>query len=191
MIVCCCFLCVVIDFVVRKSVQETVTAAKKLKIEASDKNDTDSDDEEVKVKSKRKISCLIDSDTESDSDSGSDYENDENESDNSQDVAKMPRKKTVSLEPMKKKPKTIEEKLMKTANKDESQSHADIDDSSVDIEDVAVVHKHKKVVYLKPDQIRDANNRRPDDPKYDPTTLYLPAKFLDEQTPVCILYHLR
>lgn len=173
----------------RKSVQET--AAKKLKIESTVKNDVDADDDDdgvIKTTGKRKISCVIDSDTESEpSDSDSNYKNDENESDNSQDGSKLSRKKKeVSVEPMKKKSKTIEEKLK--ANKDESHSPMNVDDSSVDFDDVAVVHKHRKIDWLKPDKIRDANNRRPDDPEYDPTTLYLPAKFLDEQTPVCILY---
>lgn len=180
------------DLLVRKSVQETFSSAKKLKIENTPKNDSDDDDEEVlavPTKGKRKISCLIDSDSDSDSD----YENDENESDNSQDGATFPRKqsngakKKINLEPSKKKSKTIEEKLK--ANKDETQSFIDIDENSTsDIGDGHIVHKHQKIDFLKPDKIRDAEKRRPDDPKYDPTTVYIPDKFLDEQTPVRIVF---
>lgn len=172
----------------RKSVTETISSAKKLKLENtlknnSDDNDDDVDDEAVVVKGKRKISCIMDSDSDSD------YENDENESDNSQDGAKFARKqsngtkKKITSEPSKKKPKTIEEKLK--ANKDESQPFLDIEEA--DIDDGLIVHKHQKLDFLKPDKIRDAEKRRPDDPLYDPTTLYITDKFLDEQTPVRII----
>ncbi|VDP11054.1 unnamed protein product [Heligmosomoides polygyrus] len=39
------------------------------------------------------------------------------------------------------------------------------------------------LVFLQPDKIRDAQGRRPDDDDYDPTTLFVPADFLKEQTP--------
>lgn len=179
--------------IVRKPVQETIASAKKLKTEKTVKNDlddSDEDDEEViKMKGKRKIACLVDSDSDSE------YVNDENESDNSQDGSKFSRKqptaakKKIKLEPSKK--ITIEEKLK--ANKDESQSPMDIDESSIDadIGDGPVVYKHHKIDWIKPDKIRDAQKRRPDDPKYDPTTVYIPDGFLDEQTPVSILYSIR
>lgn len=169
--------------IARKSIQETIGAAKKPKIQNIIKNDVDDDDDDdeevTKVKGKRKISCLIDSD--------SDYENDENETENSQDGTKLSRKqseKKIKLEPNKKKT-TLEEKLK--AKKDESHSPMDIEENStVDFDEGLVVHKHQKFAWLKPDAIRDAQKRRSDDPKYDPTTLYLPDKFLDGETPVCI-----
>ncbi|XP_013186180.1 probable DNA mismatch repair protein Msh6 [Amyelois transitella] len=42
---------------------------------------------------------------------------------------------------------------------------------------------HCKLEWLKPEKIRDANKRRPDDPDYDPTTLYVPPDFYKNQTP--------
>ncbi|KAJ2954741.1 hypothetical protein O0L34_g3044 [Tuta absoluta] len=42
---------------------------------------------------------------------------------------------------------------------------------------------HCKLDWLKPDKIRDAFRRRPDDPEYDPTTLYVPPEFIKTQTP--------
>ncbi|CAG4959685.1 unnamed protein product [Colias eurytheme] len=42
---------------------------------------------------------------------------------------------------------------------------------------------HCKLDWLKPDKIRDAQKRRPDDPEYDPTTLYVPQEFMKKQTP--------
>lgn len=172
----------ILIYSVRKSVQDTFSSAKKLKNENGAKNDLDDDEEVVVKKGKRKISCL---------DSDSDYENDENESENSQDD--VPRKqsagKKIKLEPNKKKVKSIEERLK--ASKDDTESPMDIDDSSNDAADFGdglIVHKHHNIDFLKPDKIRDAQNRRPDDPKYDPTTVYIPKNFLDEQTPVCIVF---
>ena len=37
--------------------------------------------------------------------------------------------------------------------------------------------------FLRPDKIRDKNRRRPDDPDYDATTLFVPPTFLKKQTP--------
>ncbi|XP_050676138.1 probable DNA mismatch repair protein Msh6 [Leptidea sinapis] len=42
---------------------------------------------------------------------------------------------------------------------------------------------HCRLDWLKPDKVRDARRRRPDDPDYDPTTLHVPEEFLKTQTP--------
>uniref|UniRef100_A0A0K0G0Z6 DNA mismatch repair protein n=1 Tax=Strongyloides venezuelensis TaxID=75913 RepID=A0A0K0G0Z6_STRVS len=42
---------------------------------------------------------------------------------------------------------------------------------------------HLNFDFLKPENIRDINGRRPDDPDYDKKTLYVPEKFIQEQTP--------
>ncbi|XP_049885567.1 probable DNA mismatch repair protein Msh6 isoform X2 [Pectinophora gossypiella] len=42
---------------------------------------------------------------------------------------------------------------------------------------------HCKLEWLKPDKIRDAQKRRPDHADYDPTTLYVPPDFYNNQTP--------
>lgn len=44
-------------------------------------------------------------------------------------------------------------------------------------------HKHLGFDFLQPEKIRDAQKRRPNDPDYDPTTLYVPTEFLHTQTP--------
>ncbi|KAK6041899.1 MutS domain I protein [Cooperia oncophora] len=41
---------------------------------------------------------------------------------------------------------------------------------------------HETLEFLKPEKIRDAQGHRPDDDDYDPSTLFVPAKFLKEQT---------
>ncbi|VDL78920.1 unnamed protein product [Nippostrongylus brasiliensis] len=56
-----------------------------------------------------------------------------------------------------------------------------------DKEDIAEMESekftHETLPFLKPEKIRDAQGRRPDDEDYDPTTLFVPADFLKEQTP--------
>lgn len=42
-------------------------------------------------------------------------------------------------------------------------------------------HTHFSLQWLK--DRRDANQRRPDDPDFDPRTLYVPRQFLDKETP--------
>ena len=46
---------------------------------------------------------------------------------------------------------------------------------------------HLHFEFLQPDRIRDAQKRNPDDPQYDPKTLYVPDSFLCKQTPVCVI----
>ena len=46
---------------------------------------------------------------------------------------------------------------------------------------------HLHFEFLQLDRIRDAQKRSPDDPQYDPKTLYVPDSFLGKQTPVCII----
>lgn len=43
---------------------------------------------------------------------------------------------------------------------------------------------HLRHDFLKPEKIRDAKRRRPDDPDYDPKTLYVPEDFRRNLTPV-------
>ncbi|VDK48638.1 unnamed protein product [Cylicostephanus goldi] len=42
---------------------------------------------------------------------------------------------------------------------------------------------HETLPFLQPENIRDAQGRRPNEDDYDPTTLFVPADFLKEQSP--------
>lgn len=79
---------------------------------------------------------------------------------------------------------SFEEKLK--ANIDETRSLCDVkeDENSNDIDDLPTVYVHNTLDFLKPENIRDANKRKPTDPNYDPTTLFVPVSYLDELTPV-------
>lgn len=173
----------------RAAKQEPVNPKKK-KLEL----DSDDDEEEiVKVKGKRKIACIIDTDSDSD------YKNDENESENGQkmdtdDVKASVKKKSangssagskkIKLDSANSK-QSFEEKLQ--ANIDESRSLSDVKETdTTDLIDVPVVYRHNTLKFLTPEEIRDGNKKRPSDPNYDPTTLYVPKEYLDSLTPVSI-----
>ncbi|XP_067642764.1 probable DNA mismatch repair protein Msh6 [Eurosta solidaginis] len=49
--------------------------------------------------------------------------------------------------------------------------------------DEPVVWPHQKLDFLQPQKIKDKQGRRPEHPDYDPTTLYVPEKYLDSLSP--------
>ncbi|CAG0914143.1 unnamed protein product [Notodromas monacha] len=55
--------------------------------------------------------------------------------------------------------------------------------SSVNCSPGDEIWEHLKVDFLKPENIRDRSGRRPDDPNYDPRTLKVPQKYLDQLSP--------
>ncbi|CAJ0570280.1 unnamed protein product, partial [Mesorhabditis spiculigera] len=56
------------------------------------------------------------------------------------------------------------------------------DEDDLDI-DGDMAYEHESWEFLKSEKVRDANRRRPDDPEYDPSTLWIPNDFLEKQTP--------
>jgi len=47
---------------------------------------------------------------------------------------------------------------------------------------------HLKLDFLQPEKIKDIHRRTPKDPDYNPRTIYVPVDFLNNQTPVRILF---
>lgn len=151
--------------------------------------DSEDDDDVIATASKRKrsrIPRIIDSD---DSDR-------ENESDNNQPSAPATRKKAAPLteSPISRKKKrigstsspskqTFEEKLESNSNESSKLSKVKLAEDDTEIIDTPTVFLHQKLDFLRPENIRDKNKRRPNDPKYDPTTLYVTDKYLSELTP--------
>lgn len=158
------------------------------KTKEDDQSNESSDDEMSKsIATKRKRARIIDSDSESDR---------ENESDNNQkmdvDKVKKPTKSTSSDSNSNKKIKidakmNFEEKL--NAKMNESRKLCDFEEKSQDhdILDAPTVYKHNKYAFLKAENIMDAKKRRPNDPNYDPTTLYVPEEHLNSLTPVSLM----
>ncbi|XP_059225843.1 probable DNA mismatch repair protein Msh6 [Stomoxys calcitrans] len=68
----------------------------------------------------------------------------------------------------------------KTSKKQEAKCEAIVTTSTLD---EPVIWPHQKLEFLKPDKIKDKQGRRPDHPEYDPSTLYVPEKFLDSLSP--------
>ena len=50
-------------------------------------------------------------------------------------------------------------------------------------EERTIVYNHQKLVWLKPENLKDKDGRKKTDPEYDPRTLYVPPDFLNKQTP--------
>lgn len=144
-----------------------------------------SDDEDVKpMTSKRKFSRIIDTDSESDR---------ENESNNKMQVDDddeiVVRKRSASGESTSNKKIKLDPDDTKAATSFEAKLKANIEKTKTlsdvkEIIDVPTVYKHQNLEFLKPQNLRDANKRKTNDPNYDPTTLYVPKEFLDSLTPV-------
>lgn len=155
--------------------------------------DDDDDEDIVRSSSKRKFSRIIDSDSDSDRENDSNNRNkaadDDDDSDSGAKVSSRKRskaddepsaKKKIKLEPADdtKAAKDFQRALQ--ANLDKTEELSDVKE----IVDVPVVYRHQTLEFLKPDKIRDAEKRKPSDPKYDSTTLYVPKDYLDSLTPV-------
>lgn len=80
------------------------------------------------------------------------------------------------------------EKLQQLQSSDDSKSSKKQEQKCEEVTtsnlDEPVIWPHQKLEFLKPDKIKDKQGRRPDHPDYDPTTLYVPPKFLDSLSPV-------
>lgn len=46
----------------------------------------------------------------------------------------------------------------------------------------------EKLPFLLPENIRDAQGRRPDDPEYDPRTLFIPGNWFKQNKVCCTRY---
>lgn len=78
---------------------------------------------------------------------------------------------------------SFEQKLEKSIN--QLRSISDVQkNNTTDIIDVPIVYEHRKLEFLFPENLCDANKRRSYHPNYDPTTLCVPTQYLDSQTPV-------
>lgn len=151
----------------------------------------------ISVKRKRSRIMRIQSD--------SDESDRENESDNNQSDAKAPKRK---LDGGSSRKSAVDSPLTKTkklkrdstalnkssfedkiaagiAESKDGKSSIKIKEKESDVDNVtATVWLHNKLEFLRADKIRDAEKRRPGDPQYDPTTLFVPESYLNSLTPV-------
>lgn len=161
--------------------------------------------EEIGFGSKRKRSRIlrvVDSDDSHDSDRENESENIKSKPTN-ESVDEVARKKPSTFDSpvAKKKIKldnngsdptklSFEEKLNLNQNQKGTQGLADAKqtEGDSDIMDTPTVYLHNKLDFLKPQNIRDKNKKRPTDSGYDPGTLYVPADYLEKLTPAMRQY---
>lgn len=143
-------------------------------------NVDDEDTDEIRSQKPKRRRIIVDSDSDQ-----------ENESDNKPvsttavDKAEVPSTSKVVMAPTSPNPAggALEQKLKALSKK----KSADID---VDHDEVATLDDepqqwlHTKLEFLRAHTIKDANNRRPGHPEYDPTTLHVPKNYLESLTPV-------
>lgn len=57
------------------------------------------------------------------------------------------------------------------------------DTSAKDLDEENVVHTHRTLKFLEPEVVKDKKGRKKSDPDYDPSTLFVPEKYLNDLTP--------
>lgn len=176
--------------VASKSKTDSIKAKKKKLDLKSDNDDGDEEEEIVRSTTKRKFSRIIDTDSESDRENESNNKMEESDSDSDKEEKITRKRRPKADEPSaKKKIKLDESDDLNTSQKFEKILQANLDKTQElsdvkEIVDVPTVYRHQKLDFIKPDKIKDANQRKPDHPEYDPTTLYVPRDYLDSLTPV-------
>lgn len=138
----------------------------------------DDDDDESQIRSvKPKRLKLIDSDSESD------RENEVPSIDSKKKFTRPATSEPSTPQPkkkMKREPKdsySFEEKLKNIVAQD-------INDVEELLDDEPMLWMHNKLDFLKPENVKDADGRKPDHAEYNPNTLFVPKTYLDKLTPV-------
>lgn len=179
---------------------------KRAKSEDKESNDGE-DDDEIKMSGKRKYSRIRmvdsdDSDRENEhcNNQAMDVDVDSDELEKEKATKKKSSSTNGALVPLAKKKKrtdsndetngkklSFEEKLKSSTEQTRSLCDVKETEADSDIIDVPTVYAHNKLEWLKPENIRDAEKRKPSHPMYDPKTLYVPDDFLNKLTPVSFL----
>lgn len=66
---------------------------------------------------------------------------------------------------------------------DIAEDETSTDTSAKDLDEENVVHTHRTLKFLEPEVIKDKKGRKKSDPDYDPSTLFVPEKYLNDLTP--------
>ncbi|XP_023303172.2 probable DNA mismatch repair protein Msh6 [Lucilia cuprina] len=156
----------------------------------------DSEEEEEEKTKKSKGKAKDDSDYEPDKDEEMPSENEEEKEDSEVESSpEMKKNHNNNNEPKSKKTKLdatltagsfmdkLEQLKAGSEGKTSKKQEAKCEEIITSNLDEPVVWPHQKLEFLKPDKIKDKQGRRPDHPDYDPSTLYVPPKFLDTLSP--------
>lgn len=158
-----------------------------------EKAESDSDDEIVRTKKRSRIQ-VMDESSESDSDPSQtpDAKKLKSLCSNSEDENIPPKKvsnvnKASSTPTSKKLASNFSFSKRKTSEKSEQQISEEKTAEPINLEkNLKDIHSnwlHNDLDFLQPNKIMDMNKKKPSDPEYDPTTLYVPEAYLKTLSP--------
>ncbi|KAM7356544.1 DNA mismatch repair protein Msh6 [Cochliomyia hominivorax] len=157
--------------------------------------DSEDEEEEKTTKKKTKAKQKNDSDYEPSEDEEMPSEDEDEGDDEVESSPEIKKNHNNNDEPKSKKTKldatlaagNFIEKLQQLQMQGESKSSKKQEEKCVEVTtsnlDEPVIWPHQKLEFLRPDKIKDKQGRRPDQQDYDPSTLYVPTKFLDSLSP--------
>lgn len=158
-------------------------------ISSADNDDIDGP-EEIICASKRKrsrIFRLVDSSDSNDSDQENERKNFKsvlsNKYRSSSDSPVAKKKLKIDINDSDSKKNSFEERLLRNQKRPHSLAEAKYIEDETDMIDAPTVYLHSKLDFIKPENIRDKNKRRPADMDYDPGTLFVPTGYLEKLTP--------
>lgn len=161
------------------------------------KNESDSEEETFKPKKRSRIQVMDDS---SDSDNGtpqkqtakrlkstgshsSEAENSPPKKTKVEKLDAAPKSKKSALDFTKGKPFSLTTLESRIGENIKTSTNADSLKVDSNIKDIHTNWLHNTLEFLQPNKIMDANKKKPTDPEYDPTSLYVPENYLKTLTP--------
>ncbi|KAL4708038.1 hypothetical protein ACJJTC_014558 [Scirpophaga incertulas] len=158
---------------------KTICLKKRERPTTPEESNNNSEDDEISVAPKRRkrirITPLNDSDD-------SDTENKDNKIHVSTEVSfEKKLQSSFKYEPNQSPRNTNKPPQSSTNGSTKALTKADLEESVHLADDGNWIHC--KLDWLKPEKIKDSKKRRPDHPEYDPTTLFVPSEFMNNQTP--------
>lgn len=160
--------------------KQSLIAGKRSTVEA----DSDEEEETIKPAKKRRVLESDDSDNENDV-SASDSKSTPKANKSSAIKRPLPVTDTPSRSP-KHQPKVAKKTPAKGKQSDDDDDDEPVvgeREALLKVDSLNKVWFHETINFLKPNQIKDKNMRKPTDPDYDPRTVFVPCDFIKKQTP--------
>lgn len=145
--------------------------------------DSDEEDETIKPAKKRRVIKSDDSDNENDVAASSSKSTPKA---NKSSAIKRPltsAQPSSSPKPQPKMAKKTPAKGKQSDDDDEDEPVAAEKEALLMVDSLNKVWLHETIDFLKPNQIKDKNMRKPNDPEYDPRTVFVPSDFIKKQSP--------
>lgn len=166
----------------------------------SRRHDSESDEDIVQPKKRSRIRAVEDSsDSDSETSKKPELKRIKSVGSSSSDSEKSPPKKSKIVKAVstpKSRKSAAEFSFSKGKTKSEKQSKSqtngsvadalkktDSEKGDINVKDIHSKWLHNSIDFLLPNKIMDANRKKPNDPEYDPTSLYVPETYLKTLTP--------